>query len=83
MSDAPSSEIARPAFVSLVRDPRTDVWGTIRNRDSTGFPFSKEVDFTLASQSQVFQVKHYAATERFFCEKVFQFNYVFLLHSAD
>jgi hypothetical protein len=70
-------------FVSLVSDPLADVWGTIRERDSAPFAFGKEVDFTLASQGQVFQIKHYTAAGRFCCEKIFHFNYVFLLHSAD
>jgi len=82
MFRAPSSKIDRLFPVSLVCDPLANVWGTIRERDSTLFALSKEVDFTLASQSQVFQIKHYAAAGRFRFEKFLQFNYVLPLHPA-
>jgi hypothetical protein len=48
MSGIPSSKIVRLFSVSLVSDPLVDIQGTIRERDSTLFALSKEVDFTLA-----------------------------------
>ena len=78
----PSSKIVRLLSVSLFCNPLADVWGTIRERDSAPLPMSKEVDFTLAGQSQVFQIKHYGSAGRFRFEKLFQFNYVFRLHPA-
>jgi hypothetical protein len=77
------SKIIRLPFFSLAIDPCADVCRTIRERDSAPFAFGKEVDFTLTSQGQVFQIKRYATARRFFLEKSLQFHYVFLFHPAD
>jgi hypothetical protein len=83
ISGGRSSKIIRLPSFSLVIDPCADVCRTIRERDSVAFAFGKEVDFTLTSQRQVFQIKHYATAQRFSLEKSFQFRYVFLFHPAD
>src|SRR5262245_8812645 len=44
--------------VSLLGDPFANVRGTIRQSNATPFAISQKVDFTLASQRQVFQIKH-------------------------
>jgi hypothetical protein len=83
ISGSRSSKIIRLPYFSLVIDPSADVCRTIRERDSPPFAFGKEVDFTLTSQGQVFQIKHYATARRFSLEKPLQFHYVFLFHPAD